>query len=788
MNETVIDNLIIEISADSSAAGSNIDTVTAALNRLNSTNNKTKKTASSLSKLASSIKGLAITRVLGNAVSNINAYVENVNLFTVAMGKYSEEAMAYAERVQDAMGIDASEFMRNQAIFKNMADGFGLAEDQAYKLSRGLTELAYDVSSLYNVDMETTFQRLQSGLAGEIEPVRRWGIALDQASMKQWMLKKGIDANISSLTQADKAMIRYNMMVETMANRGAIGDLARTLETPANAIRILNQQITQLSRAIGTLLIPILVKVIPYIQAFVKVVTNAAQALANLLGIDITFDVDYSGLTSGAGAAADAMDDASASAKKLKDYVMGFDELNIISPDTGSGAGQAAGGASLGLEAMSVWDESILKMVEERVDDLTKRMKILAAAVGIVGAGFAAWKIGSGIAAAISGIKTKLASIAGAIIGMGGSSPKLAKLFGIFTKYAKPIAITAAVIATVSLAIMDLWKNSEKFRDTVKAVAEKVKESFIGLKDALWNNAFVPIMDAFNITAKSFGDFYASYIRPIVDAIAILFVKVLGGAITLTIDAFALLATVVGNAVGFMVNTIADFVSTCINKFVEVKNGTGDLLRQSVEYWIERFTYAKDTAVAIVKAMKKNLVGHITNLRDQFKNMFSEIKTTVSTAADSLRDTFERIKGYIGGLIKKINEAILAFEDLLSINIGNTTIGVDIPTIGSGDKLGLKIGKYATGGFLEDGLFTMNHGEIAGKFSNGQSVVANNQQIVEGISDGVYRAVVAAQSDENSKPMQVNVYLDGKQISKSVDKYNNSRGKAIMGNSLGYNF
>ena len=130
----------------------------------------------------------------------------------------------------------------------------------------------------------------------------------------------------------------------------------------------------------------------------------------------------------------------------------------------------------------------------------------------------------------------------------------------------------------------------------------------------------------------------------------------------------------------------------------------------------------------------------------------------------------------------------LAFEDMLSMNIGNTTIGLNIPTIGSGEKFGLEIDRKATGGFLEDGLFTMNHGEIAGKFSNGQSVVANNQQIVDGISDGVYRAVLAAQSDETSKPMQVNVYLDGKQISKSVDKYNNSRGKAIMGNSLGYNF
>ena len=107
-------------------------------------------------------------------------------------GTYPHKGAMHMEAAR-RLGVDISEFIRNQAIFKNMADGFGVAEEQAYKLSKGLTELAYDMSSFYNVNMEEVFQRLQSGVAGEIEPVRRWGIALDQASMKQWMLQKGID-------------------------------------------------------------------------------------------------------------------------------------------------------------------------------------------------------------------------------------------------------------------------------------------------------------------------------------------------------------------------------------------------------------------------------------------------------------------------------------------------------------------------------------------------------------------------------------------------------------------
>jgi hypothetical protein len=95
--------------------------------------------------------------------------------------------------------------------------------------------------------------------------------------------------------------------------------------------------------------------------------------------------------------------------------------------------------------------------------------------------------------------------------------------------------------------------------------------------------------------------------------------------------------------------------------------------------------------------------------------------------------------------------------------------------------------RFADGGFIEDGLFTMNHGEIAGKFSNGQSVVANNQQIVEGIAAGVYEAVVAAMSqNRGSESQNINVYLDGKQITAAVEKRQSERGRQLLGNQLGY--
>ena len=112
-----------------------------------------------------------IASVMSNWVKESNDYVENLNLFTVAMGDYAEEAKAYAEEIQAAMGIDPSEWMRNQGVFMQMASGFGVATDQAALMSKNLTQLGYDISSFYNIGIEESMEKLQSGLAGEIEPL-----------------------------------------------------------------------------------------------------------------------------------------------------------------------------------------------------------------------------------------------------------------------------------------------------------------------------------------------------------------------------------------------------------------------------------------------------------------------------------------------------------------------------------------------------------------------------------------------------------------------------------------
>ena len=658
------------------------------------------------------------------------------------------------------MGIDMSEFIRNQGIFMNMASGFGVAEDKAYKLSKGLTELAYDISSFYNVDVDTAFQRLQSGIAGEIEPVRRWGIALDQASMQEWMLKKGIDAKVNSLNQADKAMVRYNMMVEAMAGNGAIGDFARTLITPANAIRILRQQITQLSRAIGSLFIPILITVIPYVQAFVKVLTSAIQTLASFFGFQMP-KIDYSGmenLSAGASGASDSLDNAAKSAKKLKKYIAGFDELNIIPNNSSSSSGGASAGISgLDLDPASVWDEGMIDGINNKVEALTGKMKVLLGIALTIGAAFLIWKIGTGIVSGIKAISTGLLAVKAALYGFpaiaGQLAPSLAPVAGLLAKigaYAVPILAVAAAIAAITLAVLDLWKNSEPFRDAFGAVWENIKTAVSDAKQTI-EDSINGVLKALGLPEVKLEELYGTYIRPIMEKIGIIFIDVFGNLITGAIKTFSgIFETVTGIVVGLFTGD-----------WSQALDGLGKI-------WDGLFSALPTPVQNALKSVGEKLSTWWGNVKTWFdqkvKPKFTK-KYWIDLGAgliNGFKQTFNNLKRLFAEQINKLISKLNAFADF-------TIPGLKIAgkQLWESKHITLfkipKIQAFAKGGVLEDGLFTMNYGEIAGKFSNGKSVVANNMQIIKGINSGVssgIRQAIGGDLRNIAKALSTTSYID----------------------------
>lgn len=193
-----------------------------------------------------------------------SSYIENLNLFTVTMGDGADEALRFAESAHKALGIDVSEFIRNQGVFKQITGGFGIAAEKADLMSKNLTQLGYDYASFFDTSVATAMEKLQSGIVGQVRPLREFGISIDQATLQEVAFAHGIDQSVMSMTQAQKAQLRYIHIMERSTNM--MNDMSKTLLTPSNAMRIFSQQITQLKRALGNLLLPMLQVVLPYVR------------------------------------------------------------------------------------------------------------------------------------------------------------------------------------------------------------------------------------------------------------------------------------------------------------------------------------------------------------------------------------------------------------------------------------------------------------------------------------------------------------------------------------------
>lgn len=360
----------------------------------------------------------AAAKLLSAAIAKSSQYTEDLNLFTVSMGKYAEEAYNYAQKVSEIVGIDPAEWMRNQGVFNTIITGFGVAGDKAAYMSKNLTQLGYDIASFYNLDFESAMQKVQSGIAGELEPLRRLGYDLSVARLEQERLNLGIDKSVSSMTQAEKSQLRYYAMMTQVTQ--VQGDMARTLEQPANMLRVLKAQFEQCARAIGNLFIPILVKVLPFAIAVANALREIIAAIAGLFGVTLQapdWGDSFGGATSGSGAIADNMDSAAGSAKELKKYLAGFDELNVL-PDQnqggGSGGSAGGGGGDLGIElpgydflknAVGNKIDEWKKKLEPLVNFVKDNLKEILELVATIGTALLAWRLATELMTGISALK-----------------------------------------------------------------------------------------------------------------------------------------------------------------------------------------------------------------------------------------------------------------------------------------------------------------------------------------------------------------------------------------------
>ena len=375
-------------------------------NRVTAANERQKKSYMSLSaqlngfmlsaKKLVSLK--AIAEYLGKAVAKFNDFYEATDLFHNAMGNLSGEADTLISKMQGLLGVDPTKAMTYIATIQSLGTSFGLTSDKAYVLSKNLTQLAYDEGSYWNKNVAETFTAMSSAISGEIEPIRRLGVDLSQARLQQELLALGFNKQVSSLSQADKAVLRYIAILKQTAN--VQGNLAQTIQSPANQIKILKAQLDMLAKSVGSLLYPALKSILPPLIAAVQLIREFVEWVAKLMGVKVVF-TDFTKSADSVGGIGDAMDDTADSTKKaakaLKDYTMGFDELNIIDPtqgSSGSGSGASAGNI-LGDVDLSGYDmfKDYNEEFAKQINSITQKIKDMLPVIGAISAALALWKI-----------------------------------------------------------------------------------------------------------------------------------------------------------------------------------------------------------------------------------------------------------------------------------------------------------------------------------------------------------------------------------------------------------
>lgn len=450
-------------------------------NRVTAANERQKKSYMSLSSqmnsfmrnMAKLVSLKAIATYLGNAAEKFNSYYEAANLFGVSMKGLTGEASTFINKMETLLGIDPTEAMNNMATIQGLTTSFGLASDKAYVLSKNLTQLGYDLASLKNIPVAESFTKIQAAISGELEPIRRLGVDISNARLQQELLNLGYSQSVSTLSQADKAVLRYIAIMKQTTD--AQGDFARTLSSPANMIRILQAQLNSLARAVGSLLYPALKSILPPLIAAVELVKELITGIASLMGVKVEFP-DFSSASDAVGGVTDAMDNTTKAtgkaAKAFKNYIMGFDELNVIQKDNGSsggsGSGAGAAGNLLGDVDLSGYD-MFKNYVGSSVDEIKAKLEKLLPLISGIAAGFATWAISNAVLTALEKIK-----------GEGSLIEAVLKL------WKNPIMAAAVAVGIIVARFVSLYQNSEKFRKGLERVRALVYLAAEGFKQG-WN-------------------------------------------------------------------------------------------------------------------------------------------------------------------------------------------------------------------------------------------------------------------------------------------------------------
>ena len=673
------------VSAGMSRLPSNINRVANATNNAARANNTASKSYVNLwakARMAMNVMRGAVNAI-ASWITESNKYIEDLNLFTASLGDYADEAKKYAEQVGEIMGIDPAEWMRNQGIFNTIIKGFGVASDRAYLMSKNLTQLGYDISSFYNISYEDAFTKLQSGIAGELEPLRRLGYDLSVARLQQEAYTLGIEKKVSAMTQAEKSELRYYAIMTQVTT--AQGDMARTLNAPANQLRVLKAQVVQCARALGNIFIPVLNAVLPYAIALAKVLRMVADAIASFFGFKLP-EVDYSSLSNGASAvgdlagnaddATDGLGKAAKAAKKLKNNLLDIDELNIIMPeseDDGSGSGKnGLGGLGGGLGIDLPGYDFLKGALETKVDDIVQKIKdhlqeILTIALAI-GAAILGWKLGRFLQS-LDLMKAGLLPLLGLALAFAGAASYIMGFIDAWkngldkTNMIELLAGAAGVVGGLALAF-GAWSAA------IGAAVTGIGLFVLGIKDAItsglnWlNGVLIPIGAA--LGGAGIGGIIGMLVGSIGGPLGAAIGAAIGLAIGLITDLIIYLYQNWDEVSAYFDKlfhvTIPNFARDCVNSVVEFFQSIPDRIRKAFDNIDAFFDNLPDLVHKVLTGIQNKLRAVPEKIRKWFSDRATDIREAWQKMLKPIQDfdwknLGQKIGKFAGETFKKLSEA-----------------------------------------------------------------------------------------------------------------------------------
>lgn len=709
-------------------------------------------------------------------------YNKNMQKLQIAYGEVNSNGEKLIRTMADLSGLDEAQLTKSLGTFRQYASTLGIVNDKANTLSENLLKLTNDLSSFYGYDVDEMSSKLISALTGETEALKKLGIDVSDTAIKQKALSLGVEENTSNMSAASKTMLRYLLIIDQVKN--AQGNFAATINDVSNQTKIWNAQIDTLKRQLGALLLPILQGILPVLNGILMVVNELLGMLLGLIGIKIPTKIlvdDTNKITNG-------LNDMSNAANKAKKSLRGFDKLNVITTPTSgaSGVGGIGGVDQKILDAMQEYNDMLQeahnKATKIRDDimewlgftkDTNGKWEHTKWTIGDVVAGFAL------LLGAIKGIKTvwNLIDFGKKLFNLGSDAESATgKVGGLTSALDKiptfiKIGIIIVGIAYTINTIKKIKKEGEELEEELGGLREKIKTNYkdrwsqetdintiIKEQNRLRDVGMENLNSANDIGNKILGvsDSYYKNAKLTVEQSDILLDALMSQYDTtkLTQDEQSkILDTLIEqynqNLGIILALEQAGYDTTDLKKITEkygeqiglVANGLG-LSQEQLNGMIEKSSTEK--------TLTKDIYDNIDDINKVPLNDKSAVYT-ITAKADTAQATreyngfFQKLGASIGAIFNPFGGSTLT--QLKKIWYGSTTGGS-----GGGGR------GFADGGFPKQGeLFIAREAgaEMVGSINN-RTAVANNDQIVDGISAGVAKAIMATGRNVN-----VNITAEG---------------------------